>query len=91
VHVGVARDLLGPVGVLPSHQRCGVGQELVREGLKAIKDLGAEGCALVYYSRFGFTHAPELVFEGVPPEYCMILLWVSASLAARWRNTRRSP
>ena len=69
--------LLGPVGVLPGHQRQGIGQELVREGLKAIKALGAEGCALVgdpaYYSRFGFTHAQELMFEGVPPEFCMFL------------------
>ena len=28
---------LGPVAVLPDHQRRGIGQELVREGLKAIR------------------------------------------------------
>ncbi len=70
-------SLLGPVGVLPAYQRRGIGQALVRQGLKAIKSLGAEGCILVgdpaYYSRFGFTQAKELVFEGVPPEYCMCL------------------
>ncbi len=69
--------LLGPVGGLPGHQRRGIGQELVREGLKAIKALGAEGCALVgdpvYYSRFGFTHSSTLAFEGVPPGNCMFL------------------
>jgi putative acetyltransferase len=69
--------VLGPVGVLPHHQRRGIGQELIREGLKAIRNLGAEGCVLVgdpaYYSRFGFTHSPALVLEGVPPEYFMCL------------------
>ncbi len=69
--------LLGPVGVLPPFQRRGIGQALVRQGLKAIKSLGAEGCVLVgdpaYYSRLGFTQAKELVFEGAPPEYCMCL------------------
>lgn len=69
--------ILGPVGVLPDHQRRGIGQELIREGLKAIRSLGAEGCVLVgepaYYSRFGFTHRPELVLEGVPAQYFMCL------------------
>lgn len=69
--------LLGPVGVLPEHQRRGIGQELVREGLRAIGRLGAGGCVLVgdpaYYSRFGFTNARELVFEGVPTGYCLCL------------------
>lgn len=69
--------LLGPVGVLPEYQRRGIGQELVRQGLKAIEAFGAEGCALVgdpaYYGRFGFTHARELIFEGIPPEYCLFL------------------
>ena len=69
--------LLGPVGVLPEHQRRGIGQELVREGLKAIQVLGAEGCALVgdpgYYARFGFAPARDLAFERLPPEYCLFL------------------
>lgn len=69
--------ILGPVGVLPHRQRQGIGQELIREGLKAIRSLGAEGCVLVgepgYYSRFGFTHNAALVVEGVPAEYFMCL------------------
>ncbi|MBI2817968.1 MAG: N-acetyltransferase [Acidobacteria bacterium] len=69
--------ILGPVGVLPDHQRHGIGQELIREGLKAIRRLGAEGCVLVgdpaYYSRFGFTHNSALVMESVPPENLMCL------------------
>jgi putative acetyltransferase len=69
--------VLGPVGVLPEHQRRGIGQRLVREGLKAIRGLGAEGCVLVgdpeYYSRFGFAQNPALVLEGVPAEYVLCL------------------
>jgi putative acetyltransferase len=64
--------ILGPIGVLPEHQRRGIGKELVREGLKAIRSLGAEGCVLVgdpaYYSRFGFTSNSTLTLEGVPAE-----------------------
>lgn len=69
--------VLGPVGVSPDHQRRGIGQELVREGLKALRSLGAEGCVLVgdpaYYSRFGFTHTSALVWEDVPEENFMCL------------------
>ncbi len=69
--------VLGPVGVLPDRQRRGIGQKLIREGLKAIRSLGAEGCVLVgdpaYYSRFGFTNNTALVMEGVPAQYFMCL------------------
>jgi len=69
--------VLGPVGVLPEYQRRGIGQALVRDGLKAIRSLGAEGCVLVgdpaYYRRFGFTNNPALVLEGIPAEYFMCL------------------
>ena len=69
--------LLGPVGVLPSHQRRGIGQALIREGIKAIRSLGAEGTVLVgdpaYYSRLGFIHSPGLVVEGVPAKNVMCL------------------
>jgi len=63
---------LGPVSVLPELQRMGIGKALVREGLARLKQLHARGCCLVghpgYYTKFGFRNAPELVFEGVPPE-----------------------
>lgn len=69
--------ILGPVAVLPALQKQGIGQKLIKEGLAAIRSLGAQGCALVgdpnYYCRFGFRNIPELVFEGVPPEYFMCL------------------
>jgi putative acetyltransferase len=63
---------LGPISVLPEHQRKGVGKALIKEGLSRLKDLNAQGCCLVghpdYYRKFGFKNMSELVLEGVPPE-----------------------
>lgn len=63
---------LGPVSVLPAHQRQGIGQALVRAGLSRLRELGARGCCLVghpgYYGRFGFRNVTGLSHEGVPPE-----------------------
>ncbi len=63
---------LGPVSVLPSYQRQGIGQALIREGLSRLKDMNAQGCCLVghpdYYRKFGFKNMPELMHEGVPQE-----------------------
>lgn len=63
---------LGPVSVLPEHQRQGIGTALIEEGLSRLKDLGAHGCCLVghpeYYGRFGFQNTPGLGVEGAPAE-----------------------
>ncbi len=63
---------LGPVSVLPAHQRQGIGGALIREGLARLQALGARGCCLGghpdYYPRFGFGHPPGLGLDGVPPE-----------------------
>jgi len=63
---------LGPVSVLPEHQRKGIGKALINEGLSRLKDIHAQGCCLVghpeYYRKFGFKNVPGLVYEGVPPE-----------------------
>jgi len=63
---------LGPVSVLPEHQRQGIGKALIHAGLSRLKALHAQGCCLVghpaYYRQFGFRNMPELVLEGVPPE-----------------------
>lgn len=64
---------LGPVAVLPAFQRQGIGQALIKEGLKTIWGLGMQGCVLVgdpaYYGRFGFRHIPTLRLEGLPPQF----------------------
>jgi putative acetyltransferase len=67
--------LLGPLAVLPEHQRAGIGSMLVDAGVDRLKAMGARGCVLVgdaaYYRRFGFRTFPELVYAGVPGEYVL--------------------
>ena len=64
---------LGPISVLPRHQRSGIGSRLMRKALEELKSTGAAGCVLLgdpaYYSRFGFKTEPYLILPGVPPEY----------------------
>jgi putative acetyltransferase len=68
---------LGPISVLPELQKQGIGKSLMREGLSLLKTLGAKGCVLVgdpgYYERFGFRSLPDLVVDGVPPQYFLAL------------------
>ena len=68
---------MGPVSVLPDHQRQGVGTALVNEGLSRLRAAGSRGCALVgppdYYARFGFANRPGLIHEGVPQEVFLVL------------------
>ena len=63
---------LGPVSVLPEHQRKGIGNALIREGLSRLKDMNAQGCCLVehpdYHMKFGFKNMSGLVHAGVPQE-----------------------
>ena len=63
---------LGPVSVLPEHQRKGIGKSLIQEGLSRLKNLNAQGCCLVgdpdFYRKFGFKNISGLVHEGVPQE-----------------------
>ena len=63
---------LGPVSVLPEHQRKGIGKSLILEGISRLNGLNAKGCCLVghpdYYRKLGFKNVSELVLEGVPQE-----------------------
>lgn len=63
---------LGPVSVLPSYHRQGIGTALIQEGLSRLKSLNAAGCCVVghpdYYRKFGFENVDQLGLEGVPPE-----------------------
>lgn len=71
---------LGPISVWPEYQRRGIGKSLVHEGLRSLKALGAQGCALVgdpnYYQRFGFRNHAQLVYEGIPQAYFLVLPFV---------------
>ncbi len=68
---------LGPVSVLPVHQRQGIGKALIRVGLARLQAMGARGCCLVghpdYYRKFGFRNPDQLSHPGVPPEYFLAL------------------
>lgn len=61
---------LGPVSVWPERQRSGIGQALIREGLRRLRSMGAGGCVLLgdptYYARFGFQNDPDLRHDGAP-------------------------
>ena len=69
---------LGPLAVLPAHQRSGLGARLVHAGLHAIAERGANGCILTgnpaYYVRFGFRLAPSNAPPGEPAEFFMVKL-----------------
>lgn len=68
---------LGPVSVLPERQGQGIGKSLIDKGLSMLQELGGQGCMLVgdpgFYRRFGFRNAPELVYEGIPQEFFLVL------------------
>jgi len=68
---------LGPVAVHPSRQRQGIGSALINQGIAELRERGARGIALVgdpgYYTRFGFSADPDLVLDGVPPQYFLAL------------------
>ena len=67
---------LGPVSVVPEHQRQGVGKALIREGLSRLQAMGAQGCCLVghpgYYRKFEFRNPEGLAVNGVPPEFFFV-------------------
>jgi putative acetyltransferase len=64
---------LGPVGVLPDHQRSGAGVALCRAGIDACRVRGAPFVVVLghptYYPRFGFVPAMRfgLTFGDMPP------------------------
>jgi putative acetyltransferase len=71
---------VGPLGVVPSHQRRGIGTALMHETIR-IADERGEPLLLIegnpaYYGRFGFTRADEHGIEPPPeahgPQYFML-------------------
>ena len=68
---------LGPISVLPRHQRQGIGSRLMDSVLSQLREKSARGCVLVgdpkFYGRFGFRSDPALIVPGVPPEVSLSL------------------
>ncbi len=69
-------SLIGPLVVLPSRHRQGIGSALMAEALRRLR-VTSRGAALVgdpnYYSRFGFQAFPGLGVAGCPPEVVQAL------------------
>lgn len=68
--------LIGPLAVLPSRHRQGIGTALMTEALRRLR-VTCRGAALVgdpaYYGRFGFRAFPGLGVTGCPPEVVQAL------------------
>lgn len=71
---------LGPMAVLPEHQRKGIGLHLVREGLDVLRDAGHEAVTVLghpeYYPRFGFLPASRfgICWERLCPDEAFMAL-----------------
>lgn len=83
---------LGPLGVLPAHQRRGVGQALMHGVLAAADALGEPAVVLLgdpaYYGRFGFVLADTVGIT--PPEPRWVPHFQVRKLTG-WDDTLRGP
>ncbi|MFT4274924.1 MAG: N-acetyltransferase [Rhodopseudomonas sp.] len=76
--IGAQHDwgLIGPLVVLPSRHRQGIGSALMAEALRRLRAT-CRGAALVgdpgYYGRFGFRAFPGLRVTGCPPDVVQAL------------------
>lgn len=63
------RRILGPLAVIPSYQKKGIGGRLVERGLEILKEQGVDWVFVLghetYYPRFGFSPAQKQGFQ--PP------------------------
>ena len=89
---------LAPMAVLPDRQRSGVGSALVRAGLSACRDDGAEAVVVLgypaYYPRFGFRPASAFGITSeydVPDEAFMALELADGALGGASGVVRYSP
>lgn len=68
-HPGLFLMGLGPVAVLPEHQRRGIGSALIENGLDACRSLGCGAVVVLghpdYYPRFGFQPASRFGLQAV--------------------------
>ena len=89
---------LGPMAVLPEHQRTGIGSQLVRNGLDRCVRAGENIVFVVghprFYPRFGFVPARPLGFEceyAVPDDVFMVTELEEGALAGLSGMVRYHP
>jgi len=74
---------LGPISVMPEHQRRGIGSRLVWETLGELRERGASGCVVLgepdFYGRFGFRSEANLMLPDVPTEYFQAMSFGSSA------------
>lgn len=67
----VKASILAPLGVIPEYQKKGIGGELIKEGLKTLKENGIDLVFVLshpeYYPRFGFV--PDAKKQGFDTTY----------------------
>jgi putative acetyltransferase len=78
--IGEGRYLcVGPLSVLPDHQRKGVGTALMGHALGVAQVYGRDGVVLQgdlkYYARFGFETFPSVAFAGEGAQFIQVLPW----------------
>jgi putative acetyltransferase len=83
----VSGAALGPMAVLPEHQRQGIGSKLIEAGNRKLKDAGCPFIIVVghadYYPRFGFRPASEHGIQcqwDVPDDVFMLLVLDQAKM-----------
>lgn len=83
---------LGPMGVLPTHQRQGIGSQLVESGLQACRDIGCRVVVVLghphYYPRFDFTPAKPygIVWQHDAPEEAFMVRELQEGMLAQTRG-----
>jgi len=89
---------LGPMAVLPEHQRRGIGSQLVQAGLDTLREEGHEALFVIghleYYPRFGFVPASRFGIRWerpVPDEALMALELKPGALAGKAGVVRYRP
>ena len=77
--------VLGPVAVAPADQGHGIGDALIRPGLRLLDEREADGCVVLgdpaYYRRFGFRTDPLLTLPGAPEGAFQALRYTDAASA----------
>lgn len=68
---------LGPLAVVPEHQRKGIGSDLVGHALGVAQAYGRDGVVLLgdpkYYGRFGFEKCPSVTYDGQGASHVQVL------------------